>query len=183
MVIQVEKLFLFQTIIEDPFIFEEVDGVDIVMESDRVIETLNVQTAVFFIDVVAKSGLKYTRKYGGEDTDSASSFGKTTGNYEIIFNLPVLSQKTIERMVGREFSIFGMRRDLTYFLILGKFTAENLKIDNDVQQRISLSCENTQAKIYDVKAFNFEEIENIISIENPSGEQGGFEYGFDFGFN
>lgn len=183
MVIQVERLWLFQTIVSDPFIFEEIDGVDIIMENERVIKNLDVNTAIFFIDNIAKSGLNYTKKYGGEDTDVFNSFGKTTTTYEITFNLPVLSQATIERMIGREFSVFGMRRDLSYFAIFGKFVAENVKIDNEVQQRVSLVCENTQAKIYDVKQFNFDIVENIISIENPSGEDGGFDYDFDFGFN
>jgi hypothetical protein len=183
MVTQVEKIWLFETEISDPYIFGKVDGVEILMQNDRLIKNISVDKAVFYISTIGKAGLTYTKKYGGEDIDSLTNNGKTRTDYTITFNLPVLSQGTITRMFGREYSVLGMRRDGTFFLCLGRFVAENLRIDNQVQQRISLSCENSQAKLYDVISYNFAIEENVITCEEPSGDKEGFDYLFDFKMN
>lgn len=183
MVVQVERIWLFETSLTDPYQFNTVDGVTCTMSSDRVVDNLNVGTATFYITSIAKAGLSYTKKYGGEDVDAISQYGKTITDFNLQFNLPLLAQETIERIVGREYSFLAMRRDLTYFVCFGRFSCDNLKIDNEVQQRVSFTSSNTMAKMYDVNSYNFDIIENEINITNPTGDDGGFDYVFDLVFD
>ena len=90
MVIQIEKIWLFETEVSDPYNFDKVDGVEVVLRDDRTLESLSVDRAVYYISTISKSGLTYSKEYGGEDNESFNSDGKTRTTYNLSFNLPVL---------------------------------------------------------------------------------------------
>ena len=183
MVIQVEKIWLFETEVVDPYFFEKVDGVEVTMESDTEIRNINIDKATFFVGSVGKGGLSITKKYGGENVDSLNITGKTVNTYDLEFNLPVVLNNVIDQMIGREFSILIMKRDRTHEVCFGRFVAENLKIDNEVQQRVSMKCENTQSKFYKANTFNFSFVETNLTECNLVNNEGGFDYEFDFLMN
>lgn len=182
MQIQVEKLWLFETLVSDPFFLGENSGVTATMVNPRIISFLNIVTVFFLIDNIGKSGLNYSISYGGEDQEIAESYGKNSGSYEVSFNLPVREQKKIEKMIGRQFSVMGMRRDQSLFVIFGQFEAEALNVDNEVQQRVTFKAKNTNAKIFTVQSMNIEEILNTITVIDQT-PLNGFDYGTDFNIN
>ena len=163
MLIQVERIYLFETSVSDPFFLGTVDGITTKMENERTIEVLDITTAQFFIDFVGRGGLTYTVNYGGEDNDAIDTYGKSQTKYSLDFNMPMYSQKMVEELVGKQFSLLGMRRDRTYFAIFGLFEAEAFKIDNEVQQRITLKTGLTSSKIFGVQSFNIGAITHTIN--------------------
>lgn len=182
MVIQVERLFLYEALIPDPFIFVKTDGIDVTMSetNDRVIEFLDIDKAVFLIDIVLKGGITATLNYGGEDHLPSSANAKLSSEFSIEFNMPIDDPKLIAQLLGLEFSMVGMRRDLTFFAIFGRFTAQVLNIDNDVLQRVTLTTNRENHIIYDVNNLNVTEVINIIGTQPPVFppfiEVDGFDY-------
>lgn len=192
MIIQIERLWLYETIITDPFIFEKTDGVDITMsndfgDTDRVIELLDIDKAIFFIDTVLKGGLSLTAGYGGEDHNPLVNTGKVSVAYEIEFNIPIGRSIITEALLGKEFSIVAMRRDLTMFALFARFTIKNVDIDNDVLQRVSLTSEVGNHPIYDVNNLNVTLVVNVIGdnppIFPPFIETEGFDYVLESAMN
>lgn len=171
MIIQVERLWLFEAIIPDPFIFEKTDGIDITMsddilDTDRVIELLDIDKAVFYIDTVLKGGLSLTTGYGGEDYNPLVNNGKVSAAYQIDFNIPIGRPIITERLLGKEYSIVAMRRDLTLFALFARFTIKSVNIDNEVLQRVSLTSKEGAHPIYEVDNLNVDIVINVIG-ENP----------------
>lgn len=192
MIIQVERLWLYEAIITDPFIFEKTDGVDITMsdnilDTDRVIELLDIDTAVFFINTVLKGGLSVTAGYGGEDHNPLVNTGKVSAAFEVEFNLPIGRSIITEQLLGKEFSVVGMRRDLTLFAFFARFTIKNVSIDNDVLQRVSLTSKMGAHPIYEVNNLNVDIIINVIGenppIFPPFIETEGFDYVIESAMN
>lgn len=180
MQIQCEKLWLFETSVNDPFFLGTKDGVTVEMvdNNPRAINFINIETVYFFVDTIAKSGLTYSTEYGGEDSEILQSYGKSEQSYALELNVPTASQKRIEELVGKQFSLLAMRRDLSHFIIFAQFTAEDFVIDNEVQQRLTLKTKDSNARIFDVASFN---IENIIDeITEDDLNLGGFDYATDF---
>ena len=192
MIIQIERLWLYEVVITDPFIFEKTDGVDITMsdsfgDTDRVIELLDIDKAIFFIDTVLKGGLSVSAGYGGEDHNPLVNTGKVSVSYEIEFNLPIGRSIITEALLGREFSIVAMRRDLTMFALFARFTIKNVNIDNDVLQRVSLTSVMGNHPIYDVNNLNVTLVVNVIGdnppIFPPFIETVGFDYVLESAMN
>jgi hypothetical protein len=183
MIVQTERIYLFETEAKDPYFFGTVDGVTATMADERRIDFLDINTVYFFIDTVSKGGLQYTKEYGGEDVGLFDTAGKVSTSYRLEFNLPLLSQRTIDAMMGREFSILAMRRDLTYFCIFGRFVAQDLEVDNEVLQRVTMQSSANDARIFEVNSFNITNILNNITTEDPSGDLGGFEYALEEGMD
>ena len=185
MIIQIERLWLYETIITDPFIFEKTDGVDITMsdnilDTDRVIELLDIDTAVFFIDTVLKGGISVTGGYGGEDHNPLVNTGKVSAAYQIEFNLPIGRSIITEQLLGKEFSVVAMRRDLTMFAFFARFTIKNVSIDNDVLQRVSLTSEMGSHPLYDVNNLNVTLVINVIGDNPPIFPPFITDVGFDY---
>ena len=182
--IQCEKIWLFETGIVDPFFFDEKGGVTATMavNNPRLIDSLNIVNAQFFMDNVVKAGLTHSISYGGEDDDILESYGKSRRTYEIQMNVPPVSQKLVEKLVGREFSLLAMRRDLSFFVIFARFTvSDGFDIDNEVKQRITFKAEKTNAKIYTVDSSNVENIDESITCDTLGAlTGGGFDYAMDF---
>lgn len=192
MIIQVERLWLYEAIIADPFIFEKTDGIDItmsdnVLDTDRVIELLDLDKAIFYIDTVLKGGLSVTGGYGGEDHNPLVNPGKVSAAYQIEFNLPIGRSIITEALLGREYSVVGMRRDLTMFAFFARFTIKNVSIDNDVLQRVSLTSKEGNYPLYEVNNLNVSLVVNVIGenppIFPPFIENVGFDYALESAMN
>jgi len=184
MLIQVEKIYLFETSVSDPFFFGEKDGVTALLLNPRIIEQINIKTVYFFLDSVAKGGLTYTMKYGGEDADIFDNYGKSEQDYKLEFNLPTISQRVVEEMTGKQFSLLAMRRDGSHFIIFAQFTAEPFEVDNIIQKRMVLRATNTNARLFNVQSFNIETIIESITEDDLEGlNSGGFDYEFDLQFD
>jgi len=180
MQIQCEKLWLFETSVIDPFFLGTKDGVTPTMADDnpRMIEFINIETVYFFVDVIAKSGITFGVKYGGEDNEISTSYGKSHQDFALELNVPTKRQRILEELVGKQFSLLAMRRDLSHFIIFAQLEVSELPVDNEVQQRAQLKSGNSNARIFDVDSFN---IENIIeTITEDELNLGGFDYALDF---
>lgn len=184
MQIQTERIYLFETTLQDPYFLGEKDGVTALLDSEnpRFLTELDLTTVNFYIGGIGKGGLNYSMNYGGEDSEIIYSYGKSSASYEFDFNMPTNNQRYLEELIGKQFSILGMRRDLSFYVIFGQFECDGLNIDNEVQQRVKFKAKNSNAKIYTVQSFNIDEI--IITIDGNENESGGgFDYGFDFLFD
>lgn len=171
MIIQCERIWIYEFSETSPYIFERVDGVDIKFNegNDKIIELLDVDKPVFFIDNLLKGGLQRSIEYGGEDTAPYSANGKNTFSYSIEFNLPLSRDSIIEHIMGKEFSLLAMRRDLSYFAIFGRFVATQLDIDNEIQQRVTLECVAGNYPIFEVNNLNITGSITIIGIKPVLG--------------
>jgi len=180
MQIQTEKLWLFETSVIDPFFLGEKDGVTVTMieNNPRIIDFINIETVLFFVDTVSKSGINYSIKYGGEDNEVSVSYGKSHQDFTLELNVPTKQQRILEQLVGKQFSLLGMRRDLSHFIIFAQFQIDDLAIDNEVQQRAQFKAKNSNARIFDVASFNIETIIEVITEEELN--LGGFDYATDF---
>lgn len=190
MVIQIERIYLFETLLSDPFIFEKTDGIDVVMSesNDRVIQFLDIDKAIFYADTVLKGGLQRVKEYGGEDTMPNTADAKHSSEYTLQFNLPLENESFVEQMVGKEFSLVGMRRDLTMVACFGRFQARPLDIDNELLQRIELRSELGNHILYEVNTLNVTEVINIIGTQPPIypppfEEAFGFDYPIESAIN
>jgi hypothetical protein len=181
MQIQAEELYLFETSVSNPFFLGVNDGINTKFINARTIELININTVYFYLGNIAKSGITYSLKYGGEDSEISESYGKMTSDYTLEFNFPTFRQKQIEELIGKEFAVLGMRRDLSNFVIFGRFICENLDIDNEVQQRVRFQAKSTNARIYNVQSFNITNIINVIDSGTFDNE--GFDYETDFALN
>ena len=179
MEIQCEKLWLFETELVDPFFLGEKDGITARMSKvdSRLIDFVNIKKVYFYIDTIAKIGITYNLKYGGEDTGINESFGKSRYDFELSFNVPTNNQVILEKLVGKQFSLVGMRRDLSFFLIFAQLEVGDYEVDNEVVMRITFKAKNTNSKIFSLNSFNIEEIIDTITEDNTS--DGGFDYEFD----
>ena len=169
MVVQTERIWLFETILTDPFIFDETDGINITMspDNDRLIELLDIDKAIFYIDSILKGGITREVEYGGEDHMPVTNNGKTSASYALNFNMPLDDDNLLEQIMGKEFSLIGMRRDLSMFVSFGRFTAKKLAIDNEVLQRLFFECKTGNHILFDLNSVNVTEVINIIGNNPP----------------
>ena len=183
MLIQTERIWLFETGITDPYFMGSQSGVTakMVVDNPRIIEQLSLEIVYFYVEGISRGGVKYTTSFGGEDVDISASYGKSEASYSLEMNIPSFNQLIVEEMIGKEFSLLAMRRDLSHFVIFGRFEAEPLTIDNEVQQRVTFKSRSSNARIYDVQSFDITEVVNVINEGTLDGI--GFDYNFDFGFN
>lgn len=183
MLIQTERIWLFETNVTDPYFIGQKDGITtrFLDDNPRIIDQLDIERVYFYIQEIGSGGLKYTQYFGGEDTDISSSYGKGSASYSLDINIPTFNQLTIEEITGKEFSLLGMRRDLSQFVIFGRFVSGNLSIDNEIQQKISFESSKSNSKIYEVQSVNITEIVN--TIDGSTLDESGFDYNFDFGLN
>jgi len=190
MVIQLERLYLFETLLTDPFIFEKTDGISVTMSptDDRFIELLDIDKAVFYVDTVLKGGLQRTKEYGGEDFQPFTANAKHSSEYSLEFNMPLENESYLEQMIGKEFSIVGMRRDLSLFTCFARFRARPLDIDNELLQRIELRTDLGNHIMYEVENLNVTEVINIIGntppiFPGPVDPVFGFDYPIESAMN
>lgn len=175
MIILTERIWLFETTVLDPYFFGTIDGVTATLSSERRISLLDIETVIFYISGISKGGIRYNNRYGGEDVGMFEANGKISNTYTLEFNLPVLSQRTIQQMIGKEFSLLAMRKDLTRFAIFGRFIAEPLEVDNEKVQRLTFVSNTPNARIFEVDEVNITEILNTINVSELSGDAGGIE--------
>lgn len=180
MQVQIEKIWLFETQVTNPFFLGEKDGVTVKMLNPRTIELLDIVSVYFFYDVIARGGLTYSVKYGGEDDEIQESYGKSHHDYTLELNMPTQSQNLIEKLVGKEFSIAAMRRDLSFFTIFGRFVCNSLDVDNEQQQRVKFQARNTNARMFNVISFNIQNIVNVIDPDVVDDLNNTFDYTLDF---
>ena len=180
MQIQVEKVWLFETQVTNPIFLGTKDGITTTLLNPRTINLLDIVSVYFYFDTIARAGLTYNIKYGGEDDEIQESYGKTYQDYTLEVNMPTVSQNLIEKLIGKEFALAGMRRDLSRFAIFGRFICQNLSIDNEVQQRVRFEAKNSQARMFNVQSFNIEQIENIIDPDLVDDLNQSFDYTLDF---
>jgi hypothetical protein len=188
--IQLERIWLFETNITDPFIFNKTDGVDITMNStdDRVIELIDIDTAIYYIDTIAKGGLNRVVSYGGEDHFPVSNNGKVSFKHSISFNVPVYENQTLEQLVGKEFSMVGMRRDLSQFACFGRFVCKKLNIDNELINRVTLDSNTGNQSLFELNSINITEVINVIgdipaAVLTPEIQPLNFPYPMGSGLN
>lgn len=169
MVIQCERIWLFETTLSDPYIFDKTDGIDVLMspDNDQNIQLLDIDKAVFFIDTVLKGGLTKELGYGGEDTRPLTTNGKVSATYSLAFNIPLDDDDIIDQLVGKEFSIVCMRRNFSLFSIFGRFESKKLEIDNEILQRITFETELGNHIVYELGSLNVTEVINIIGNPPP----------------
>ena len=181
MIIQTEQIWLFETSITDPFFFGTKDGVQATMSNPRSIALLDIAAVSFYMDQVVKGGLTYSIKYGGEDNEIQESYGKSAQGYKLEANIPTVSEKLIEKLVGKEFSLLAMRRDGTFFVIFARLVVDGFDIDNVVRQRVTFKAANTNTRIYNVESFNVGPIDESITCDTIGAlTDGGFDYELDF---
>lgn len=180
MQIQVNKIWLFETQVTNPFFLETIDGVTTSMLNSRTINLLDIVSVYFFFDNIARGGMTHSIGYGGEDDQIIDSYGKSTSSYKIEFNVPTVSQNLLEKLVGKEFAIVGMRRDLSRFCVFGRFTCSSLNVDNEVLQRVSFESNDTNAKMFNVQSMNITTIENVIDSSYLDDLNNSFDYTLDF---
>jgi hypothetical protein len=109
-----------------------------------------------------KGAFKETFKYGGEDSGIVESTGKSEKTYEIQFNMPIENRDNLNRFAGSLYSLMGERVDGSKFVVFGQFEAEDLEVDNRIQNRMTLKTNTTSARLFEVNSLNVENIEYII---------------------
>lgn len=167
--IQVDRIWLFETQVMDPYFFGKIDGVEITMRDERTISLLNLDKCEYYLDSVVKGGFSWSSKYGGEDQGALSSLGKQEYDYELTFDLPLYSGKIIDEITGRLFSVLCERRNGTRFVVLGEFRADDFSIYNEHLNTITLSTSNTSAELYNVDSLNIGVINDTINCSAVSG--------------
>jgi len=160
--IPVDKIWLFETDILDPYFIGEKDGITVTLENDDLIDFINIKTVTYFMNTIVKGAFKETFKYGGEDAGIAESTGKSEKAYELQFNMPIENRDNLNRFAGSQYSLLGERVDGSKFIVFGQFEADDLEVDNRVQNRMTLKTDDTSARLFEVNSLNIENIEYII---------------------
>jgi hypothetical protein len=173
--IAANKIWLFQTGILDPFIFETTDGIAIRMESERVIELLTIATAVFYFDNTANGVLNWSTMYGGEDTGATVVTGKSEVSYELMFDFPNYSPEMIERLIGNEWAVLIETAGRDRLIIFARFEADGYDFENDQKGQVVLKSGRTSSKPYRVLSatvtqvtytIDREYICNLVNVQN-----------------
>ena len=181
MIIQTNQIWLFETSITDPFFFGTKGGIQATMSNPRSIAFIDIAEVAFYMDHIVKGGITYSIKHGGEDNEIQESYGKSTQGYTFEANIPTLSEKLIEKLIGKEFSLLAMRADGSFFVIFARLTVDGFDIDNEVRQRVAFKAANTNTRIYNVESFNVGTIDESITHDTICELiDGGFDYELDF---
>ena len=190
MIIQTEKIYLFETTLNDPFIFDKTDGITTSFSGneDRVIELLDIDKSVFLITSLFKGGIRKIVSYGGEDQFPFTVNGKVNYEYELEFNIPVDNDGLVEQLMGNEFSMVGFKRDFTKYACFGRFVADTLTVDNEIVQRVTMKTSPGKHVLYEVNTLNVTEVKNITGCGDPvfppvPEVTEGFDYNMDSPMN
>lgn len=160
--IAINKFWLFETKILDPFIFNETDGVDVTMADERTINVLSIDTVDFFFDEVANATFSWQVRYGGEDNGATVSTGKTEIKYDLKWNMPNYSLEVIETIVGGEWSVVVETIGGDRLTTFARFEAENYDFQSDQLNEMQLNGALTSSRLYKVNSLNIGAIENTI---------------------
>lgn len=153
--ISLNKIWLFKTGLVDPFIFEDIDGLSIVMDSERKVRSINVETVNFFLDNVIRGVFMYETKYGGEDDGVTVNTGKSEVKYEIRFEPPNFSLEVVDELTGGEWSAIVETTGGDLLLTLARFQPENYSFENDQRGEFTLTAEWSNSRLYLVDDFTF----------------------------
>ena len=160
--IQIEKIWLFETEVLDPYYFGTVDGVEVFMKDERTVSLLSLDNVAYFLNGVTKSGFSWSSKYGGEDRGVLTTLGKQEYEYELSFDLPLYSGRIVDEMTGRLFSFICEKRNGQRFVVFGQFYSNSFDIDNEQQNRLTLKTDLTNAQMYNVESLNIGNIADSI---------------------
>jgi hypothetical protein len=163
--IQVEKIWLFETQVLDPYFFGKIDGVEVTPKDERTISLLNLDNVAYELNGVVTGGFSWTAKYGGEDSGILTTLGKQEYEYELMFDLPLYSGRIIDEMTGRLFSVVCEKRNGQRFVVFAQFRAEDYNIDNEAKNRITLKSDQTNAKMYNVESLNIVTVADSITCD------------------
>ena len=119
--IPINKIWLFETEILDPYFIGIKDGIEVILKNDDVIDFINIQTVTYFMNTQVKGAFKEVFKYGGEDGGIAESTGKSEKEYELEFNMPIENRDNLNRFAGSLYSLLGERVDGSKFIVFGQF--------------------------------------------------------------
>ena len=174
MIIPLNKIWLFQSEITDPFIFNDRDDIAIVMSSDddRVIENITVASANWLIDTYGKGGLVATKKYGGEDSLPISAGGKISYEYSLSFNFDLADDGLVDQLIGGEYSFIGQKIDKSYICSFPRMIASDLPVDNDVIRRVEVESEEGGAILFKANNINIQSVINGLQANT-------FDFTFD----
>ncbi len=160
--IPIVKIWLFETDLLDPYFIGEKDGITVTLENDDNIDFLDIQTVTYFMNSIVKGAFSEDFKYGGEDGGVAESTGKSEKAYELQFNMPIENRDNLNRFAGSQYSLLAQRVDGSRFVVFGQFEADDLTVDNRIQNRMTLKTDDTSARLFEVNSFNIDNIEYII---------------------
>lgn len=163
--ISINKLWLFQTSIHDPFIFETTDGISITMESERVLELLTIANADFYFDNTAMGVLSWSAMYGGEDNGATVATGKSELSYELMFDFPNYSLEMVERLVGNEWACLIETTGRDRLVIFARLEADGYDFENDQKGQMVLKSGKTSARPYKVESFTVSAVTYTIDRE------------------
>ncbi len=159
--ISIVKIWLFETDLLDPYFIGEKDGITVTLENDDNIDFLDIQTVTYFMNSIVKGAFSEDFKYGGEDGGIAESTGKSEKAYELQFNMPIENRDNLNRFAGSQYSLLAQRVDGSRFVVFGQFEADDLTVDNRIQNRMTLKTDDTSARLFEVNSFNIDNIEYI----------------------
>ncbi len=174
MKIGVLNIWLFKTKVTSPFIFDAVDGLDISMVSDTIVNNLTLESADFKIGTEFKSGLEIENETGGSDFLPSSYFGKLKKFNTLNFNVPLFDQDSLNKIVGKQWSWIIQITDGKFQVCFGNFRSESVGEDNTTMSRITLES-NSSHYIYDVNNVSITSIGKTLTCISE-----GFDYELDF---
>jgi len=176
MKIGILNIWLFKTKVSSPFIFDPIDGLDITMNTDRVINDLTLSVADFKIGSDFKVGLSIESKAGGSDFLPSTYYGKLTKTNTINFNVALFDQDAINKIIGKQWSWIAETTDGKFKVCFGDFRSNSFNEDNDVISSIVLESESSHY-VYDINNLTVTTIEKTLTCEQVNG---GFDYALDF---
>lgn len=176
MKIGVLNIWLFKTKVTSPFIFDIIDGLDISMNSDRIIDDLTLDFADFKIDHHFKSGLEIESETGGSDFLPSTYYGKLRKFNTLDFNVPLFDQDALNKIVGKQWSWIIQTTDGRFQVSFGNFRSESVGEDNDTMSRITLES-NSSHYIYDINNLSITTVGKILTCAFVDE---GFDYELDF---
>ena len=177
MKIGVLNIWLFKTKVSSPFIFDAIDGLDIGMISDTIINTLTLDFANYKIDHHFKSGLEVESEAGGSDFMPSIYYGKLRKFNTLNFNIPLFDQDSLNKIVGKQWSWIIETTDGKFQVCFGNFRSESVGEDNNTMSSITLETKSSHY-IYDINNLTINSIGKTLTCEQL--EEGGFDYELDF---
>ena len=177
MKISVLNIWLFKTKVTSPFIFDPIDGLDITMISDTIINDLELNFADYKIDHHFKSGLEVETETGGSDFLPSIYYGKLRKFNTLSFNIPLFDQDSLNKIVGKQWSWIIETDDGKFQICFGNFRSESVGEDNNTMSRITLEA-NSSHYIYDINNLIINSVGKTLTCEQL--EAGGFDYELSF---
>ena len=164
MKIGVLNIWLFKTKVSSPFIFDPIDGLDIIMISDTIINNLILDFADFKIDHHFKSGLEIESEAGGSDFFPSIYFGKLRKFNTLNFNIPIFDQESLNKIVGKQWSWIIETSDGKFQICFGNFRSQNVDENNKTMSNVTLES-NSSHYIYDINNLTINSIGKTLICE------------------